>query len=59
MITYGLGDWVAPAGTAVKNVEGAVYVLDTRVMAKVAAVLGNSADAAFYNSEFTPGANCL
>lgn len=52
LITYGLGDWMAPAGTAVNNVEGSVYVLDTRIMAKVATVLGNSADAAFYNSEF-------
>ncbi len=52
LIKYGLGDWVAPAGTAVNNVEGAVYVLDTRIMAEVATVLGNSADAAFYDSEF-------
>ena len=35
------------------NVEGAVYVYDVRVVRDVATVLGNSADATLYGSEFT------
>ncbi|MEO6080374.1 MAG: family 78 glycoside hydrolase catalytic domain [Steroidobacteraceae bacterium] len=53
LVSYGLGDWMAPGGTSVPNVEGAVYVSNTRVMRDVAAALGNSADAAFYAAEFT------
>ena len=52
LITYGLGDWMAPAGSTVANVEGAVYVLDTRVMRDAAAVLGQAADARFYAGEY-------
>ena len=26
VVKYGLGDWMAPGGTNVANVEGAVYV---------------------------------
>ena len=52
LITYGLGDWMAPGGGTVANVEGAVYVLDTRVMRDAAAVLGHAADASFYAGEY-------
>ena len=52
LITYGLGDWMAPGGNAEKNVEGAVYVLDTRVMRDVATTLGKSVDAIFYATEY-------
>jgi alpha-L-rhamnosidase len=44
---------MAPGGTSVNNVEGAVYVADTLVMRDVATVLGNAADATLYASEFT------
>jgi alpha-L-rhamnosidase len=53
LVKYGLGDWMAPGGTSVANVEGAVYVSDTRVMRDVAAVLGNTADAALYAGELS------
>jgi alpha-L-rhamnosidase len=53
LVKYGLGDWMAPGGTSVNNVEGAVYVANTRVMRDVATVLGNSADATLYTSELT------
>ena len=53
VVKYGLGDWMAPGGTNVPNVEGAVYVYDVRVVRDVATVLGNSADATLYGSEFT------
>ena len=53
VVKYGLGDWMAPGGTNVANVEGAVYVSDVRVVRDVATVLGNSADATLYGSEFT------
>ena len=53
VVKYGLGDWMAPGGTNVANVEGAVYVSDVRVMRDVATVLGNAADATLYGSEFT------
>lgn len=52
LVIYGLGDWMAPGGTTVANVEGAVYVLDTRTMRDVAAVLGKAADARFYAGEY-------
>lgn len=53
VVKYGLGDWMAPGGTNVPNVEGAVYVYDTRLMRDIATVLGNTADATLYGSEFT------
>ncbi|MEP6651869.1 MAG: family 78 glycoside hydrolase catalytic domain [Myxococcales bacterium] len=53
LVKYGLGDWMAPGGTAVANVEGAVYVADTRVVRDVATALGNTADATLYGAEFT------
>jgi alpha-L-rhamnosidase len=53
LVKYGLGDWMAPGGTAVANVEGAVYVSNTRVMRDVAMALGNSADATLYAAELT------
>lgn len=53
LVTHGLGDWVAPAGAGIANVEGAVYVADTRVMRDVATALENSADAKLYAGEFT------
>ena len=52
VVDYGLGDWMAPAGPNVPNVEGAIYVLDTRVMRDVAQALGNKEDADFYGQEF-------
>jgi alpha-L-rhamnosidase len=52
-ITYGLGDWMAPGGTPVGNVEGAVYVYDTGLMRDVATVLGQTTDATFYANEYT------
>ncbi len=52
VVAYGLGDWMAPAGTGVANVEGAVYVHDVGVLRDVAATLKNAADAASYASEF-------
>ncbi|MEO8213761.1 MAG: family 78 glycoside hydrolase catalytic domain, partial [Myxococcales bacterium] len=53
LVKYGLGDWMAPGGTFVSNVEGAVYVADTRVLRDVAMALGNTADATLYAAEFT------
>ncbi len=52
LITYGLGDWMAPAGSPIPNVEGAVYVHDTDIMRDIANVLGNVDDATFYSNEF-------
>ena len=52
VIYDGLGDWMAPSGRLVQNVEGAVYVLDTRVVRDVATALGKTTDAKFYASEF-------
>ena len=49
----GLGDWMAPGGTNVPNVEGAVYVYDTRLMRDIATALGKTADATMYGSELT------
>ncbi len=49
----GLGDWMAPGGTDVPNVEGAVYVYDTRLMRDIATALGKTADATMYGSELT------
>ena len=53
VVRYGLGDWMAPGGTNVPNVEGAVYVSDVRVVRDIATVLGNAADATLYGSELT------
>lgn len=53
LITYGLGDWMAPAGDDVRNIEGAVYVYDTGLMRDIAAVLGKTDDAAAYAKEYT------
>ena len=53
LVTYGLGDWMAPAGSPVAIVEGAVYVYDTKLMRDTASVLGKTNDAVFYTSEFT------
>ncbi len=52
LITYGLGDWMAPGGSSVPNVEGAVYVLDTRIARDVARVLGQDSDAEYYAREY-------
>ena len=52
VINYGLGDWMAPGGSSIANVEGAVYVMDTRVMRDVARVLNNTADETFYAAEY-------
>ncbi len=52
VLSYGLGDWMAPAGTNVPNVEGAIYVLDTRVMRDAAQALGNNQDADLYGQEY-------
>jgi alpha-L-rhamnosidase len=43
---------MAPAGTNAPNVEGAIYVLDTRVMRDVAQALGDKEDADLYGQEF-------
>ena len=52
LITYGLGDWMSPAGSTVPNVEGAVYVLDTRIMRDAATVLGRTEEARVYGGEY-------
>jgi hypothetical protein len=52
LVAYGLGDWMAPGGTVVANVEGAVYVLDTGIMRNIAGALHKSEDAAFYGHEY-------
>ena len=53
LITYGLGDWMAPAGDDVPNIEGAVYVYDTGLMRDIASALGRSDAAGAYASEYT------
>jgi hypothetical protein len=52
LVTYGLGDWMAPAGVFKANVEGAVYVLDTRIMRETAVVLDQKEDSRLYTREF-------
>ena len=53
VVTYdGLGDWMAPAGRSVPNVEGIVYVMDTRILRDVAMALGKAADASHYSHDF-------
>ncbi len=53
LVTYGLGDWMAPAGNDVRNVEGAVYVYDMGLMRDIASVLGKTDDASTYATEYT------
>ncbi len=52
LIIYGLGDWMAPGGRSVENVAGAIYVLDTRIMRDVAAVLDHADDRLLYAREY-------
>lgn len=53
IVTYGLGDWMAPAGDDVRNIEGAVYVYDTGLMRDIASVLGKSDDSAAFAKDYT------
>ena len=53
LITYGLGDWMAPAGDDVRNTEGAVYVYDTGLMRDIAAELGKTDDSSAYTQDYT------
>ncbi len=53
LVTYGLGDWMAPAGDDVRNIEGAVYVYDTGLMRDIASVLGKTDDASAYAQDYT------
>jgi len=53
LITYGLGDWMAPAGDDVRNIEGAVYVYDTGLMRDIAAELGKGDDSSAYAQDYT------
>jgi len=52
LVSYGLGDWMAPGGSSVPNVEGATYVLDTRITRDAARILGQDNDAEYYASEY-------
>jgi len=52
LITYGLGDWMAPAGGDVPNMEGAVYVYDTGLMRDIASALGKMEDATAYTRDY-------
>jgi alpha-L-rhamnosidase len=51
VVKYGLGDWMAPGGTSVPNVEGAVYVLDAKTVYQVATVL-KSSEADYFKKEY-------
>lgn len=51
VVKYGLGDWMAPGGTAVPNIEGAVYVLDAKTVYQVATVL-KSSEADYFKKEY-------
>ncbi|MEO6730552.1 MAG: alpha-L-rhamnosidase C-terminal domain-containing protein, partial [Ferruginibacter sp.] len=51
VVSYGLGDWMAPAGTSVPNVEGAVYVLNTKLMYSAAKLL-KAPDADYFKDEY-------
>lgn len=51
VVTYGLGDWMGPGGTSIPNVEGAVYVLDTKVMYEAARLL-NAPDTDYFKGEY-------
>jgi hypothetical protein len=53
LVTYGLGDWMAPAGNDVRNVEGAIYVYDTGLVRDIATALGKTEDASTYDKEYT------
>ena len=53
LITYGLGDWMAPAGDDVPNMEGAVYVYDTGLMRDIASALGKIDDSSAYSQDYT------
>jgi alpha-L-rhamnosidase len=53
LITYGLGDWMAPAGDDVPNMEGAVYVYDTGLMRDIAWALGKTDDSSAYAQDYT------
>jgi hypothetical protein len=52
LVAYGLGDWMAPGGSSVPNVEGAVYVVDTKIARDVARVLEQDSDAEYYADEY-------
>jgi len=51
VVSYGLGDWMAPAGASIPNVEGAVYVLDTKVMYEAAKLL-KTQDVDYFKDEY-------
>lgn len=51
VVSYGLGDWMAPGGTSVPNVEGAIYVLDTKIMYEAAKLL-NAPDIDYFKNEY-------
>ncbi|MEO8616857.1 MAG: family 78 glycoside hydrolase catalytic domain [Luteolibacter sp.] len=53
VMTYGLGDWMGPVGHQERNVEGAVYVYNTRIVRDAARVLGRKDEAERYEKEFT------
>ena len=53
LIKYGLGDWMAPAGDDVPNIEGAVYVYDTGLMRDMALALGKADDSTAYSQDYT------
>ncbi len=53
LVTYGLGDWMSPAGDDVRNIEGAVYVYDMGLMRDIASVLGKTDDASAYAQDYT------
>jgi len=52
LVQYGLGDWMAPAGADVPNVEGAVYVYDTGLMRDIASALGKTDDSSAYAQDY-------
>jgi hypothetical protein len=52
LITYGLGDWMAPAGDDVPNMEGACYVYDTGLMRDIALALGKIDDSSAYSQDY-------
>ncbi|MES2276561.1 MAG: family 78 glycoside hydrolase catalytic domain [Bacteroidota bacterium] len=51
VVNYGLGDWMAPGGRSIGNVEGAIYVQDAKIVYQVAALL-KSSDAGYYKIEY-------
>ncbi|MEO8616856.1 MAG: family 78 glycoside hydrolase catalytic domain [Luteolibacter sp.] len=52
VIRYGLGDWMAPAGTNPANVDGGVYVMNTRILRDTAQILGEKSDAELFGKEY-------